>query len=272
MQYRSTIPALAIAAALLATQSASAGPVGNLSIGIVPSGGVNVSATRIDFFPNANPIGPGGILGPPGAGDFATGSPTNIAYNGGTVTSATNPYGQIQDIDVTSGVINNFIQFYVPLTLPVPPNTGALQAYPVFDLLAITPGGSAQGALNNCAGVTAIGVSCSPLIGGTFVSPFVLTNRGAYTDVSLGVTLNGRDSAGSTVFAGGFTTQVTVQNGLRLDPDAIQTFINGGGVINNTYSGTFTGSAIPEPAAIVLLGSGMLLILVGLRKRKTLVQ
>lgn len=270
MQYRSTIPALAIAAALLATQSASAGPIGNLSIGIVPNGGVNVSATRIDFFPNVNPPS-----GAPGAGDFATGSPTNITYNGGTVTSATNPYGQIQDIDITSGPISNFIQFYVPLTLPVTPNTGALLAYPVFDLLAVTPGGSTQGALNNCAGVVAVGVGCSPLItgpGGSFVSPFVLTNRGAYTDVSLGVTLNARDSSGTTTFAGGFTTQVTTQGGIRLDPDAIQTFINGGGIINNTYSGTFTGSAVPEPAAIVLMGSGMLLILVGLRKRKTLVQ
>jgi hypothetical protein len=153
-----------------------------------------------------------------------------------------------------------------------------LAAAPRFDLTAVTPGGTAQGALNNCAGVTAIGVSCSPLIGGTFVSPFVLTNRGAYTDVSLGVSLLGHDSTGTTTqFAGGFTTQVISQliggNQVRLDPDAIQTFINGGGVINNTYSGTFTGSAVvPEPAAIVLLGSGMLLIAVGLRKRKTLVQ
>jgi len=278
MKYRSTIPALAFSAALIATQVASAGPVGNLSIGIVPSGGVNVSATRIDFFPSANPIGPGGILGAPGSGDFATGSPTNISYNGGsTLTSVTNPYGQIQDIDITSGVIANFIQFYVPLTLPTPAGTGALAPSPTFDLTAVTAGGSTQGALNNCAGVTAIGVSCSPLLAGGFVSPFVLTNRGAYTDVSLGVSLLGRDTTGTTAFAGGFTTQVTTQliGGVqvRLDPDAIQTFINNGGVINNTYSGTFTGAAVvPEPAAIVLLGSGMLLIAVGLRKRKTLVQ
>jgi len=273
MKYRSTIPAWAITAALFAT-AASAAPVGTLSVGIVPTGGVNVSNTRIDFFPTSNPS-----PGPAGIGDFATGSPTNITYNGGTITSITNPYGQMQDIDITSGPITNFIRFYVPITLPTPPGTGALMTFPAFDLTSVAPGGSPQGALNNCAGVTAVGVSCSPLVtvgAVSFVSPFVLTNRGAYTDVSLGVNLLARDSSGSTPFSGGFTTQVTTQviGGVstRLTPDVIQSFTNGGGIIVNTYSGTFTGSAVPEPAAFVLLGSGMLLIAAGLRKRKTLVR
>jgi len=267
MQYRSHFSALAIAAAL--TTTAFAGPVGTLSIGIVPTGGVNVSATRIDFFPTVNP-------GAPGTGDFATGSPTNITYNGGVVNATTNPYGQIKDIDLVLGVVQPFIQFYVPLTLPTPPGTGALQANPFFDLVQVNPGGTPQGALNNCAGVTAIGVSCSPLLTGGQISPFVLTYRGGYTDVSLGMILNGRDSSGGTLFQGGFTTQVTTRpsagGDIQLTPSEIQSFINGGGVITNTYSATFTGSAIPEPAAFVLLGSGLVLIAVGMRKRKTLVQ
>jgi len=243
-------------AMMVCALAATATPSGNLSTTNITNGGVSVSATRIDWYPMIN------ATGVPGSGDFATGGFTNISYNAGTVTATTNPYGQIKDIDIGTGPIANFIQFYSGTTLPTPAGTGALQTYPVFDLTGVLAGGSVQGALNNCAGVTAIGVACSPLvsIGGTsFVSPFILTNRGAYTDVSLGVNLLGRDATGSLAWSGGFTTQVTEQNGVRLTPDAIQSLINGGGTINNTYSGTFSASAVPEPASFALIGSGLAL-------------
>jgi hypothetical protein len=256
MQNRYSLLAIAAGIAML-VRVASATPVGTVSITNTQNGGVSVSATRIDWFPPSN------SSGPPGVGDFATGSPTNITYDAGVLTAASNPYGQIKDIDAGSGIITNFIQFYVSSLLPSPPGTGALLAYPVFDLIGLTPGGSNQGALDNCAGVTAIGVACSPLVNigrATFISPFVLTFRGFYTDVSLGVNLIGRDATGSAPWAGGFTTQVIAQNGVLLTPDAIQTIINSGGVITNTYSGTFTASEVPEPATFGLLGIGMLAV------------
>jgi len=222
------------------------------SLSSVSNGSVAVSATRIDFYPPMN------TSGPPGVGDFSVGGRTSIAYSGGTVTATTNPFGQIKDLDVltTPPPVSNFIQFYVGTSLPTPPGSGALSPAPTFDFLGFAPSGSAQGAMNNCAGVTAVGVSCSPMVtvGSTsFMSPFVLTNRGFYTDVSIGLMLLGRDATGSVQFSGGLTTQVT-----GFTPDAIQSLINSGGTLDagTTFSGVFA-SAVPEPATVSLIGVGL---------------
>ena len=236
----------AIAAALLTASIASATPTGEFSIGIVTGGSVNVNATTIDWRP---PVG-GGF------GDFATGEPTTINYDGGTITSSTNAFGRILDLAFAPVSVPNFIQFYVGgTTLPTPPGNAVLQPFPVFDLTQVLAGGSAQGVANDCAGVTGVGQSCSPLIGGVFVSPFVLTNRpNGVVDVSLSVELLGRDSSGSATWFGGFTTQLTGTNA-----SMVQTVINGGGSINNTWSGTFSAAPVPEPGTYMLLGSGLFL-------------
>jgi PEP-CTERM motif len=242
-----------VLAAGAAVSTASATPTGSLSIAnVFTGGGVIVSASGIDFYPPSN-------VAANGVGDFATGGSTSINYGrGSTLTATTNPYGQMKDIQTNTGPIPNFIQFYTGVVLPSPPGTGPLTSAPVFDLTQFLPGGAAQGALSNCAGVVAVGVSCSPLVTigfTTFVSPFVLTNRGSYTDVSLGLQLLGRDGAGpNSVWFGGFTAQV-----IGLPPSAIQAMFNSGGSINNTLSATFVSQAVPEPATLSLIGTGLAL-------------
>lgn len=250
---------LAVLSALVAIPC-FATPIGSLSLANTSNGGVLVSSTGIDFTP---PVGLG-------FGDFSTGSFTNIQYNPtvgttATLNSTTNPFGQIKDIPIGTGPIVNFIQFYTGTTQPSPAGNGTLQTYPTFTLTSIAPGGTPQGALNNCAGVTDIGVSCSPFLtsfGGT--SPFVLTKRLTGIDVTIGFGILGIDATGNVPWVGSFTTQLPLSQ--FSDPSAVQAYINGGGVINNAYSGTFTANAIPEPATYGLLGSGMLLLGV-LRRR-----
>jgi len=247
--------AAAITTALaVASSVAMATPIGMFSLSSVTNGSVAVSATRIDFYPPVN-----AAPAPPGVGDFSVGGQTNIAFSGGNLTPTTNPYGQVKDLDIVSTPppVANFISFYVGTTLPTPPGTGVLTPAPAFDFVGFAPSGSAQGALNNCAGVTAVGVSCSPMVtvgSTTFMSPFVLTNRGLYTDVSIGMFLSGHDATGSTGWSGGLTTQVT-----GFTPDQIQTLINSGGTLNagTTFSGVFVGQGIPEPATVSLIGLGL---------------
>ena len=222
-----------------------------LTIANTPNGGLTVSANLFDFFlPNVN-----------GFGDFTTGGGTLVAYSGGVLTSATNPYGRVLDITPTSSAVSNFIQFYIGSSLPL--GSGPLQTFPVFDLVSVLPGGSAQGALNNCAGVTAVGVACSPFISAA-ISPLVLTNRGAYTDVSFGVSLNEKDATGTNPWSGGFTGQVVGQT-----PAAIQNLLSSGGSVFFTYSATFAptggGDVVPEPGFALLVGTA--LVVVALRKR-----
>ena len=241
------LSASVLALGLLATASVKADL---LTIANTTGGGVRIGATTFDFF---NPVG-GGL------GDFATGGNTIITYSGGVLTPATNPYGRILDFGTSSSLpLMNFMQFYTGVGLPSPPGSGTPQTFPAFDLVGLIPGGSVQGALNDCAGVTATGVSCSPGI----LPPLVLTNRGAYTDVSFGVSLLLRDAVKTSAWSGGFTGQV-----VGLTPSAIQTLLAGGGTISTTYSATLApgaGDVIPEPATLLLSGAGVLLVFLARR-------
>ena len=239
-----TLSSFWIAAGLVTGVAAHATPTGNLTLASVTSGEVALTASRVDFSPPSD-APPGGA----GEGDFATGDSV-ITHSGGVLTALTNPYGAIQDIEIGGGAITNFIQFYVLSSLPSPPGNGLRQTHPAFDLSGLVAGGPAQGALSDCAGVVAVGISCSPRItpdvGTPFTSPLVITNRGAYTVIALGLNLQAVDATGSIEWVGGLTTRVVEQGGVRMTPDVIQTILNEGGTISSTYSATFT-TAVAAP-------------------------
>jgi len=234
--------------------TASATPTGNLSVGITANGGVTGSASLIDWYLPLNN----------GFGDFTTGN-TTISWSGGTLTGVTNPYGRLLDLTITNppAAVPNFIQFYAGVTTPSHTGVEPLQTFPAFDLIGVGPSGAP---LPDCAGVTSFNVSCQPRVTSPpsafpYTSPLVLTYRQSpipgqpnFTDISLAVTMNGRDATGSALWSGGFTAQLA-----GLTPNDIEAVINAGQTLNLTsFSGNFTSAGVPEPATYAFLGSGLL--------------
>jgi hypothetical protein len=211
--------------------TAAAQPSGVLSLANAPGGGLTISATSIQFLPFGGP--------------FSTGIPTNIMFSGGVVTPGV--LGMLRDVAAGGGPVINFMTFVSAPTLQ-------------FDLTAFVPGSTSI-----CSAATPLLTPCSPTPG----SPFVLTDRGPFTDVSFGLFLTGRDLATgrSLPWAGGFTTQVTGQT-----PGAIQSTLGSGGAIGSTYSAMFASNGpstvIPEPATLMLLATGLAGVLGGAARRR----
>jgi len=110
----------------------------------------------------------------------------------------------------------------------------------------------------NCSSTTT-GQTCVVFAG----SPFILTNLGSDTGVSLTAFGTVTDGAAVSEWEGSFTTQ------LNMTPGAIQTTESGGGSIQSTQSGQFNVSQNPEPASWIMMAGGLTALALIAKRRKT---
>jgi hypothetical protein len=224
---------LASAGLFVCVATAAAQPSGVVSLANAPAGGLAISATSIQFLPAGGP--------------FGTGMPTNIMFAGGFV--GPGELGMLRDVTAGGGPVINFMTF---VTAP------ALE----FDLTAFLPGSAMI-----CSAATPLLTPCSPAAG----SPFVLMDRGTFTDVSFGLFLTAKElvTGRTSPWSGGFTTQVTGQT-----PGAIQSALMSGGAIRSTYSAMFASNAAtivtPEPGTLMLLATGLAGVLGGAARSRRL--
>ncbi len=227
---------MALLAALLLSTPVKASPAGILNVSNCAGGGVTITSTTIDW---TLPVGGGN-------GCIQTGGGTNITYTGGGPLLP-GVQGTILDLNAGGGAVPDFMTFVGNPVLHL-------------DLTSLGPGV----ANTICAAALDPNLpACSPTAG----SPFVFTPTSTGTALTLSAAGIARDASGTnSVWTGTFTTQIA-----GVTPLSIRNTIVGGGSITSTYSGSFTvnvTSQVPEPATMLLFGSGLCGVGAAIRKRR----
>jgi hypothetical protein len=203
---------------LMTSVSVSATPVSGTAN---INGTVTVGTTGIAFFNN---------LSVPNVFNAAPSDGSYLNMTGGTIQNLSGP-------PVTGSIsIVDFATFFVP--------TGNV----FFDLQNIFAGvGSAANCTNNN-----IGSVCTPP-----GSPFTLTQTNTGVTVTLamsGVAYTGTSSTGASPTGGLFTAQVTTPGHIT----EVLAEVANNTLVKQTYSASFTSTAVPEPATFGLIGTALL--------------
>jgi hypothetical protein len=221
--------------------TAGASPIlGNLNL----AGGVTVTATSIDFLPL------GGGTGTAAADAFTNTGSFTLLNTGNPAAPAT---GTIKDL-LGGPVVGptSVLNFLSGFTLA--PNIA-------FDLSFINPGIYTAAA---CGAPPAAGQTCTPP-GSPFNLSNILSGGSISTVISLGLsgTVRNTTTTELSVFTGTLSTQID-----HTSYQAILTTLGTpGGSVSTSYSGSFTATAIPEPATSGLIGAALLGLGVLMRRR-----
>lgn len=239
---------------------ALASPIGYLGIG--SSGVVDATLTSILFTPDVSATCPASFNGGVCNGEVNSG--TTLTFAGGP-------------LSVTEGIL---INGGFPVGTPPPANAQFFNpflqfaAHPnlTYTLQGVSPGSSNT----NCAGL-ASGQSCSILENGT-PSPVVLTANGAGGAI-VNISLFGTASDGvglSSNWTGLFSATIPNMTPLQIEQyfcgaDAVcsaSEIANSPTLEVRSTSGSFFATAVPEPSTTVMLGAGLVLLSLTLRRVK----
>lgn len=226
------VPILCLLAGMVfAPAGATAAPItGVLNI----NGGVTVTATSIDFLPL------GGGTGTASADAFTNLGSFAILNTGNPAAPAT---GTIEDL--TGGpVVGPISQVNFLTGFALAPNIA-------FDLTFINPGVDPSA---DCLSAPAAGQTCTPP-GSPFNLSNILSGGSISTIASIGLagTVRNTSTGEVSAFTGTLSTQID-----HTTYQSILATLTAGGSFSTSYSGSFTATAIPEPATFGIVGLALL--------------